>query len=170
MARIVSNATPLIYLAKIGKLELLRGIFTQVLIPEEVKEECVDRGKDLGQADAFTIEKAIEEGWIKVVKIDSLESPIKLEAGEIAAISLAVRKGVKEILIDEAPGRTAARLFGLKPRGTMFILLNALKVRELDLEEFLDAMARLAEHGFRLREEIYLEAIKKARKMAGSRR
>ncbi len=166
MARIVSNATPLIYIAKMGKLELLGRIFVQVLIPEQVKEECVDRGKELGQADALVIEKAIQEGWIKVVKTHSLESPIKLEAGEIAAISLAVKKGIKEILIDEAPARTAARLFGLKPRGTIFILLNALKLREIDLEEILDIMARLAEQGFRLRQEIYLEAIKKARKIA----
>ena len=168
MARIVSNATPLIYLAKIGKLELLKRIFTQVLIPKEVKEESVDKGKDLGQADAFVIEKAIEEGCIRVVETEPLESPIELEAGEIAAISLAVKKGIKEILIDEAPARTAAKLFGLKPRGTMFVLLSALKAKEIDLEQFLDIMSQLTEQGFRLKEEIYLEAIRKARRIAGS--
>ena len=40
---IVSNATPLIYLAKVGKLDLLK-IFSRVVIPKEVKVGVVDRG------------------------------------------------------------------------------------------------------------------------------
>jgi hypothetical protein len=42
---IVSNASPLIYLAKVGKLELLK-IFGEVVIPEEVKVEVVDSGRN----------------------------------------------------------------------------------------------------------------------------
>lgn len=66
MGRAVSNATPLIYLAKAGKLHLLRAVFGEVLIPEEVKVEVVDRGKELGKKDAYAIEAAIEEGWLVV--------------------------------------------------------------------------------------------------------
>jgi len=66
---IVSNATPLIYLAKVGKLELLK-IFGKVYIPEEVKVEVVDKGKSLGKQDSYVVEKAIKEGWIKVLKAE----------------------------------------------------------------------------------------------------
>lgn len=76
--------------------------------------------------------------------------------------------GMKEVLIDEAPARTAAKLFGLRARGTMFVLLRALEEKAINLEEFLDFMDRLIEQGFRLREEIYLEAIRNVRKTVSS--
>jgi predicted nucleic acid-binding protein len=41
----VSNSTPLIHLAKIGQLELLRDFFGTLWIPPAVYRECVDEGK-----------------------------------------------------------------------------------------------------------------------------
>lgn len=40
----VSNASPLIYLAKIGILNYLKDFYGSVQIPQEVKKETVDRG------------------------------------------------------------------------------------------------------------------------------
>jgi predicted nucleic acid-binding protein len=165
MNDIVSNATPLIYLAKIGRLNLLKKVFEQILVPEEVKVEVVDRGKDLGERDAYLIEKAINDRWIKVLKSEILEIPIKLEPGEIAALSLAKNLGLKEVLVDEVPARTVARLLGLTPRGTIFPLLKALESKELNLNEFLEILNELIKQGFRLKEEVYLETIRKAREM-----
>ena len=86
MSSIVSNATPLIYLAKAKKLKILKEIYEIIIIPEQVKYEVVDKGKQLGEKDAYIIEKAIKEGWIKVHKTSTLKIPIKIEAGEAAAI------------------------------------------------------------------------------------
>jgi predicted nucleic acid-binding protein len=169
LRRIVSNATPLIYLAKIGKLDFLRNVFDEVIIPEEVRDEVVNRGKQLKHGDAFVIEKAIQEGWLKVRKSDLLESPIKLETGEMAVISLAKKLGIEHVLIDETLARAAASLSGLKARGTIFVLLRVLEEEEIDLDGFLDSMDRLIEQGFRLREEVYLQALRKARKIVGSK-
>ena len=38
---IVSNSTTLIYLGKLNKLDLLRKLFSKVIIPEAVFEEVV---------------------------------------------------------------------------------------------------------------------------------
>jgi len=54
MSGVVSNATPLIYLAKIGKLYLLKRVFGEVFVPEEVKIEAVDRGKQLRVSQQFS--------------------------------------------------------------------------------------------------------------------
>ena len=166
MSTVVSNATPLIYLAKIGKILLLQRVFGEIFIPEEVKIEAVDKGKQLGERDAYVIEKAIEDGWLKVLRAEALEIPIKLEPGEVAVLSLAKKLGQREVLVDETSARTAARLIGLTPRGTVFVLLKALEIKEISLSEFLDALSDLVKHGFRLKEEVYLEAVRKAREIA----
>ncbi len=167
MSNVASNATPLIYLAKIGRLELLNKIFGEVFIPEEVKSEVIDKGKELGAKDAFAIEKAVSEGWLKIAKAKLVEVPIKLEAGEIEAISLAKNLGIKEVLIDEISARAVAEMLGLIPRGTIFVLLRALEEKEISLDEFLDALKELVNQGFRLKEEVYLEAVQIARRIAG---
>jgi predicted nucleic acid-binding protein len=168
LGRVVSNATPLIYLAKIGRLELLKRAFAEVIIPEQVRKEVVDKGKKLKHEDAFVIEKAINEGWLRVLKTDLLESPIELETGEIAVISLAKRMRIEEVLIDETLARTAAKLLDLRARGTIFVLLRALEDEIINLDEFLDLLHQLAGKGFRLQEVIYLEAIRQARRIASS--
>ncbi|OGD45479.1 hypothetical protein A3K69_06385 [Candidatus Bathyarchaeota archaeon RBG_16_57_9] len=165
MSRIVSNATPLIYLAKIGRLSLLKAVFGEVLVPQEVKAEVVDRGKEIGEVDAYIVEAALEEGWLKVVKTDPIKIPLQLDAGETAALSLA-RKLSVEVLVDEVSARMAARLMSLTPRGTLYVLLKALEMSEINLDEFNDALGDLVRNGFRLREEVYLEALKKAREIA----
>jgi len=166
MSRVVSNATPLIYLAKIGRMDLLKKVFEEVFIPEQVRVEVVDKGKRLGERDAYIVEKAVRDGWLKVLSVEALEIPIKLEPGEIAVLSLAKRQGFGEVLVDEISARTAARLIGLIPRGTVFVLLKALEIEEISLSEFLDALSDLVRHGFRLKEEVYLEAVRKAREIS----
>ncbi|MEM3381899.1 MAG: DUF3368 domain-containing protein, partial [Candidatus Bathyarchaeia archaeon] len=74
--------------------------------------------------------------------------------------------GIREVLVDETPARTAAKLMGLTARGTLYVLLKGLEAEEIDLNEFLDALSKLVEHGFRLKEEVYLEAVREARRIS----
>lgn len=166
MGGIVSNATPLIYLAKVGKIDFLKRVFGEVFIPEEVKIEVVDRGKLLGERDAYVIEKAVGEGWLKVLTTEIVEVPIKLESGEVAVLSLAKKLGLREVLLDEVSARVAARLLDLTPRGTVFVLLKALEKMEIDLNGFLEVLNQLIRHGFRLKEEVYVEAVREERRIA----
>lgn len=165
MGGIVSNATPLIYLAKIGRMGLLRNLFGEVFIPEEVRVEVVERGKQLGERDAYVVEKAINDGWLKVSRAEVVEVPIELDTGEIAVLSLAKKLGLREVLIDEASARTAARLLGLTPRGTIFVLLKALERGEMDFDKLLEVLNELIRHGYRLKEEVYIEVVRRAREM-----
>jgi predicted nucleic acid-binding protein len=165
---VVSNSTPLIYLAKIGRLDLLRELFGEVLVPKEVYAEVVLKGKSLGLKDAYVVEAAVVQGWIKVVAADPVEMPIELDKGEQEALSLA--KQLKAtVLIDEVSARSAARLLDLTPRGTIFVLLLALKEKRIILEDFMQALNELIDAGFRLKEEVYVQAIKEATKLAKNR-
>lgn len=167
MKKIVSNATPLIYLAKVKKLDILQTIFDEIFIPEEVKIEVVDEGKNLKKVDAHLVEEEIKKGWIKVKRVDNyVNIPIELDRGEVACITLAINLGIKEVLFDEVSARTAAEVAGLIPRGTIFVLLVALKIKKIDFNQFLKILDSLLKEGFRLKEEVYLKAIEKAKEIS----
>jgi predicted nucleic acid-binding protein len=69
-----SNTSPIVALAKIGRLRMLRDLYGTVFVSPFVKLESVDRGKKLGASDALEIERAIGEDWIKVAKLTLKQS------------------------------------------------------------------------------------------------
>lgn len=158
----IANSTPLIYLAKLGKLPLLKEFFKKIYIPEAVKREVIDEGIKLNEPDASIIEEAINEGWIIVRKVEPLVTlrQMGIDQGEKEAISLAVEMNRKEILLDQTHARVAAELVGLKPKGTLFVLLKALKENKISYKEYLLSLESLIVVGFRMSEELYLRAIK----------
>ena len=82
------------------------------LIPEAVKVEVVDRGKDEGFGDAFLIEKGITDGWISIVsnppEMEDIVEKAGIDAGGAAAISLALQKGYL-LLIDDLARKKICR-------------------------------------------------------------
>ncbi|GAB6102788.1 DUF3368 domain-containing protein [Thermococcus atlanticus] len=156
---VVSNSTPLIHLAKIGRLNLLREFFGEVFIPEAVYRECVVEGKDL--EDAKLIENA---GWIMVERIRDgrlkKSLMIELDEGESEAIVLAIEKGAEMLLMDDYDGREIARALGLKTTGTIGILLRA-KIEGL-IESIKDELDKLKETGFWLSEGLYRRILEEA--------
>lgn len=158
---IVCNSTVLIFLSKIDRLYLLKELFKTVLIPGAVKKEVVDEGKKRDHIDAIEIEKAISNGWIKIenVKIEPIIGNIGIDRGEAEAISLAYRKK-SEILLDQTHARDAAKLLKIKPKGTVYVLLLALKKGLINYDNYLLCLLDLVEFGFRMSEEVYIEAIR----------
>jgi len=164
--KIVANATPLIYLSKVGCLNILRQLFDTVYTTPEVKREVVDVGKALNKTDAYIVENAFKESWLRVKKAPPIELHIPLQRGEGMAVSLAKSQKADFILIDEIRGRRAAELAEVQPMGAVGILLLALKRNLLNLQAFLD---RLVDVGFRLKQEIYIQVVLKAREISEHR-
>jgi predicted nucleic acid-binding protein len=162
---IVSNSTVLIYLAKIGKLNLLKELFGEVLIPTEVFNEVVIRGKEQQQPDAFLVENAIEEDWIHVKDIKTIGKleEFGIDLGEAQAISLAKSLGVS-VLLDQTHARIAAKALGLRPRGTIFVLFAAVRKKVLSYEGYQNSLEDLVKAGFRMSDEVYLEAVRLGRR------
>jgi len=86
---IVSNASLLINLARIGKLRILKELYDELIIPEAVWHEIVVEGA--GQPGADEVKAA---DWIKqrAVTNRGLTQALKqeLDAGEAEAIALAL--------------------------------------------------------------------------------
>lgn len=160
---IVSNSSPLIYLAKLKKLMLLRALFKEVVIPQEVYEEVVVLGKEGKFTDAIAVERAKTEGWLVVKKTFQDKEYRRLieeiDIGEVAAIILAKKFSANLLLMDDASARTIAESFGLRVKGTVFVILTALKKKILKKEEVKHLMARLVTEGFRISQELYVQVL-----------
>lgn len=165
--KVFSNSSPLMYLSKLGKIELLKMMFTEVIIPKEVFNEVVVKGKNESFLDAFKVERAIKEGWIKVKEVFYKEEADffrEIDEGEAALISLAKKEKADLLLIDDASARTVAESFGLNVKGTLYILLLAYKRRIIDKNELKELIKKLINLGFRLSAEIYTEILEEIEK------
>ena len=124
--RVVSDTSPLSNLAIIGRLELLREQFVEVLIPESVATELKSFGHRRGRE---LLEAAQTDGWIRIVAVtDPAMAALisaQLDRGEAEAIALATELRADWLLIDEREGRMIARLAGLRMTGVLGVLLRA---------------------------------------------
>jgi len=154
---IVSNTSPLIWLSKIGRIMLLKKLFGEVIIPEEVYRETVDKGLKEGFSDALAIKECIEQGWIKISKLNENEIKLcekmivhafEIHLGEAQAILLA-RKIDTLLLMDESSGRAFAETLGLKVKGTLYVIMRALREKLLDKAEAKEIVLTLVSKGFR---------------------
>jgi predicted nucleic acid-binding protein len=113
---IVSNASPLISLARLRSLDLLRQFYGKLLIPEAVWQEIVVEGA--GQPGAEEVKGA---EWISVQAVANHSLVValrqELDAGEAEAIVLALEQKAEILLMDERLGRDTARYLGCAIQG-----------------------------------------------------
>ena len=155
--KIVINSSPLIFLSKIEKMHLLTELFDGIFIPSTVFYETVTRGKEKMMEDAFVIENFINENENKITIVDvdfqGFEE-IPLGIGEKAVIAFARRENIENVLIDEGKARTIAKMFKLKPRGTLWVLALANSEDLITYHELKESVLRIVEKGYRIKEEI----------------
>lgn len=122
--RIISDTGPIIGLAKIRMLDLLKSLASEVLIPPIVYKEIFGK---MG-TETIHIENAIED-FIKVTPVNMLEASevdvlAELDEGEKEAIVLALEVGEEAILlIDDYAGRLVARRLGVAITGLIGLLI-----------------------------------------------
>ena len=108
---VISNTSPLLNLAIVEHLFLLRQQFGQIYIPAAVLTE-LKINENLPGSPA--LQAAINEGWLisRTVTNTALVSLLRrdLHQGESEAIVLAVELSGERILLDEKEARQAARL------------------------------------------------------------
>ncbi|HEY1171803.1 MAG TPA: DUF3368 domain-containing protein [Verrucomicrobiae bacterium] len=160
---IVSDSSVIVFLAAIRQFDLLRQLYSQLLIPDQVFHEVADANAAL--KGAAELRAAVSAGWI-IIKHPSTGplTPLltsELDAGEAAAILLALETGATTILIDDAAGRRAAVRLGLKPAGTLGILLAAKNAGKISaLKPLLDSLR--TEHSFHISEALAQAALSAA--------
>jgi len=153
---VLSDASPLIALALIDRLNLLHSLFGEVLITEVVKREVLVGGDKPGET---AIAAAIEAGWIRVIADQWLERQFPdLDEGEASTLRTAMHIGVPcLVLIDERAGRAAARESGIPLSGTVGLIVQARKRGFIPSARA--AFEQLLERDFRVAPEMIREAL-----------
>ncbi|MEM3551038.1 MAG: hypothetical protein QXN87_02210 [Candidatus Bathyarchaeia archaeon] len=177
MPIVVSDAGPLIHLAQINKLYLIKNLFSQVVITPNVKREAVDEGFKLGHPDAQIVGKAIEEGWIKVEEVSKRLASASKRLAEDENISRAdaetllfAREKGAEILVDEKALSNLARMFGLKTWNTWTVLLESLSIGYVKVSDMETSIKQLGEKRHKLKKEQAEQILEAAKLIARKRK
>jgi len=155
---IIVNATPIISLALIDKLELLHLLYGEVLTPPAVQAEVLAGGaRDIGVAE---LQKS---DWIRVTPLrDPRRADLlsDLDRGEAEVLALAQELNANLVIIDERLARRHAKRLGLMLTGTLGVLLKA---KENKLAPSIAPLIQtLQQNGIRLGNAVIAEVLRLA--------
>jgi len=117
---VVSNSSPLILLSKLGHFDLLRRLFNQIVVSQDVWDEVVVRGA--GRPGAAEMQQA---NWIRVATLSNpaqlavWQTQHNLGVGELSTILLALDLSADVSLIDERRARLLAQAQGVAVLGVV---------------------------------------------------
>ena len=147
---VLADASPLIGLARIGRLDWLRKLYGPVLVTRAVRGEISVRG----QPGAEALLGALRGRWIRQVRSEPKEPEfVRLDVGEAGLLRAAVALGDRAlILLDDAAARREARRLGIAFVGTAGVIVEAKRAGLI--ERASPEFARLTEQGFHLAEAL----------------
>jgi predicted nucleic acid-binding protein len=154
---VVSDTSPVLNLARIGRLQLLALLYRQVLIPSAVYDELTAPKSDLPTA----IDLA-SQPWLIVATANDQkrvqELREDLDRGEAEAIVLAIERRADLLLVDERRGRRAASAAGLTVTGLLGVVARAKQAGLIDLAKpVLDELIQIAR--FWIGPDLYAEVL-----------
>ena len=155
---VVSDTSPLMNLAVVGRLDVLQQLYGHILVPDSVRDEIVVKGKAKpGVTDIGTLE------WIEIRHVDDRTRVnmlrLELDMGEAEAIALALEVQADLVLLDERKGRFIAKRLGLKYFGLLGVLVEAKQRRLLPaVKPVVDDLIRGA--GFWIDGELYEQVLR----------
>lgn len=153
----VTNAGPLIALARIEQLALLPALYETVVMPPAVRDEVL--GENRAGRDVLR-----EAAWLRTRPVSDRTAVAllreRLDAGESEALVLALQIEAEVVLMDEARGRRIAAARDLPLTGTLGTLLLA-KERGL-ISQVAPHLTRLVENGFHVSDALHAHVLQRA--------
>jgi len=135
--RAVSDTGPVIHLNEIDLVKVF-DIFSEVLIPEEVKKEL--KNSKILLFRKIKILKLLPDFKDKVKILTNQEN---LDLGEAFAIVLAMQEKADYFLTDDLDARTVAIKYNLQVHGTIGIILRAFREKIIDKKTAIEKVNEL---------------------------
>ncbi len=174
----IADSSSLIIFGKINRLDILAKLYGKIIITKGIYKETVEQGLAIDASDAKIIDNFVDNNQIKVLSLDEKYEKFSKELrriypqlgiGESDAISLSLQEKNKSVIIDESIGRNIAKLYNLKPVGSLRILLEAYKKNIIHETELKNITGEMIKNKFRIGAEVInefwniFEKIKKKR-------
>jgi predicted nucleic acid-binding protein len=149
---IISNSSPIIFLSKIGMLDLLVKLFDNIYIPDAVYDEVSLSDKDDNVS--RLIKEKVDLGQIKKFKVKNIVAVRallgRLHQGEVEVIIGANEMKIKMVILDDLYARNKATQLDLDVTGTIGILLLAyrnglISNLELELQKLISIGCRISD-------------------------
>jgi predicted nucleic acid-binding protein len=162
----VFDATPLIYLAKIKRLDLVRHLDGPCVIPDEVYVEVVEEGREHGYPDARRIERAVGDSRFKRLEVEetALTSRLKrnsnLSEADVAVLTCAATNDGIAVM-DETYGRDVAETEGVSTRGTAYLVLSPATEGLIEVDEARTAIDQMIDEGWYCAPDVYAKIVRK---------
>ena len=126
---VVLNNTPLVALWATGRLDLLRDLFGEVLIPQAVEAEFLAMDRSLRER------SLADAPWVRTVALAQPRRAMAfagLDRGEAEVLALADETGARLVVLDERKARRFAERLELPTTGTLGLLLSAKEAGLID--------------------------------------
>ena len=154
----IIDSSSLIIFGKLNKIEILVKLFGDIEIAEEVYKETILEGLERKFEDALILKHYFDKSKIKIVKLndkyskltDKIQNLNNIGIGEAQTIALAKQLNRKELVIDEALARETAKSMGLKPIGSLRVLLIAYEKKLLSEKEIKETVNKMIQQKFRI--------------------
>jgi predicted nucleic acid-binding protein len=149
--RVISDASPIIYFAKMGQLDLLVQVMGIVGVPPAVHREAVEVGQQHGRPDASRMAQSLARGDLAHVTLTDQESQLSqslqardnLGPGESETIACAYHRNAIALLHDKRARRVAGD-YQVATRQAVDVLFLSLLRRFKTPSEFAELLRRLA--------------------------
>lgn len=157
---VVSNTSPLMNLAVIGRLTLVERLYGSVNIPDAVARELA-----AALPEQFSAQMIKKLTWLTVCSVKNRQLTgsllLDLDAGEAEAIALSAEMKAGLLLLDERRGRSIAQRFGLKFIGLIGMLIDAKRKGHIPaVKPVLDDL--IAKAGFWVDNRLYTRVLQEA--------
>jgi uncharacterized protein len=156
---VVCDSTILIGLSKIGRLDLLREVFSRISVPQEVFHEVGKKGE--GKPGSKSIK---DTDWIEIIPVKDTTQVdllmLSLDRGEAEVLALAKQLRADLILVDEEKARKSAVLAGYDVMGLLGLFILAKKFGLID--QVRPLIGELRRNKFRISDRIVSETLKRA--------
>jgi predicted nucleic acid-binding protein len=152
----IVNASPLILLTKIGRIDLLDAEGVDVVVPMPVLQE------DSSLDPTDPVVRAIHDaGWSVVMPSTPVPASVsrwKLDPGEESVLTVALQSLGCEVVIDDRAGRRCAEAHGIPLLGTIGVVILGKRLGKI--AEARPVIEELRRVGLYVKDDVITDALK----------